>query len=129
MQDLTQKSRFTSDELYTLMCYATRANAQVCYVRGKLCDTLDNFFREVSAALRFPDYFGWNWAAFDECLSDLEWLSFSEILIIIQDFDYIFKNENQPDSYRDLLVKYLNISIDYWRDQDIPIVVYLNQSY
>lgn len=40
-----------------------------------------NLFDEVSAALQFPHYFGENWDALDECLSDLSWLPASRYVI------------------------------------------------
>lgn len=36
--------------------------------------TVSSLFDEFAAALQFPSYFGENWAAFDECLADMDWL-------------------------------------------------------
>jgi RNAse (barnase) inhibitor barstar len=43
-------------------------------LRGTKMRTDQALFDEVSAALQFPDYFGENWAALEECLTDLTWL-------------------------------------------------------
>lgn len=43
-------------------------------VRGSKMRSTKAMMAELSAALQFPYYFGANWAALDECLSDMEWL-------------------------------------------------------
>ena len=122
------KTHYTSSELYTQMYYFEHErNAFVCYVRGNLCESVKDFFREVSAAMRFPDYFGWNWNAFDECITDLEWLKFSCLLIIIDDYDSLFRKENADDEYVDYLIGFLKKAVEYWKSQNIPITIYLNQ--
>ena len=35
--------------------------------------------------LRFPGYFGWNWDALEECLSDLSWLPADQRVAIVHD--------------------------------------------
>jgi Barstar (barnase inhibitor) len=49
------------------------AGLTVRIVRGRKMRTVNSLFDEVSAALQFPPYFGENWAAFDECLADMDW--------------------------------------------------------
>jgi len=36
--------------------------------------TVEGLFDSVADVFEFPDYFGSNWAALDECLADLDWL-------------------------------------------------------
>lgn len=43
-------------------------------VRGRKMTTAQGLFDEMAAALQFPAYFGENWNAFDECISDMDWL-------------------------------------------------------
>jgi hypothetical protein len=52
-------------------------------VRGRKADTLAGFFDESAAALQFPYYFGENWDAFNDCISDLEWLPGEGYVVII----------------------------------------------
>ncbi|MFI6169403.1 barstar family protein [Nocardia sp. NPDC051052] len=48
---------------------------RVVHVRGQRMRTTSELFAELAAAFQFPWYFGNNWAAFDECMRDLdEWL-------------------------------------------------------
>lgn len=69
--------------------YAYRLNYEqgsklaVRIVRGNKMRRLDDLYDEFAAALQFPDYFGENWDAFDECLADLEWLPAAGYVLLI----------------------------------------------
>ena len=122
------KTHYSNSELCTLMYnYEHEKGAFVCFLRGELCGSSNEFFREISTAMRFPYYFGWNWNAFDECITDLEWLTFSSILIVIDSFDRMFKEENHDDECKEYLIRYLKNAAEYWESEGIPMIVYLNQ--
>ena len=126
-KETISKVSYSDEQLYSIMYHETQKGTFVVQVRGKLCSTLEDFFREISAAMRFPYYFGWNWAAFDECMTDLEWLSVSGLLIVIDNFNFLFQSETPAKAYKDMLIKHLSIVAEHWRDQGIPFAVYLNQ--
>jgi hypothetical protein len=54
-------------------------------VRGKKMRIVPRMFDEFAAALQFPPYFGENWAAFDECLADLDWLRGTAYTLVVWD--------------------------------------------
>jgi barstar (barnase inhibitor) len=43
--------------------------------------TREDLFRTLEQGLKFPDYFGNNWDALIDCLSDLSWLEAAEVVI------------------------------------------------
>lgn len=55
-------------------------------------------FDELSAALQFPYYFGENWDALDECLSDLSWLQGRHYVIIVTEAEHVLKHA--PDEFK-----------------------------
>lgn len=54
-------------------------------IKGAKCQTTDGLLRECARALDFPDYFGHNWDALEECLADLEWLPAKGYILLITD--------------------------------------------
>ena len=48
----------------------------------------DEIFAFYSSALSFPDYFGWNWDAFDECIHDLYWIDGTTMHIVHPDIPF-----------------------------------------
>lgn len=52
-------------------------------IRGRKTRTLASLFDEFAAAFQFPYYFGENWAAFRDCISDLDWLPFKPGVVVL----------------------------------------------
>lgn len=44
-----------------------------------------DLFAVVASAMQFPDYFGNNWDALDECLNDMEWLPADGYCLVLHD--------------------------------------------
>lgn len=59
--------------------------AVVRFVRGGKATTGAKFFDEAAAALQFPYYFGENWDACNDCLTDLEWLGAEALVLCVTD--------------------------------------------
>ncbi len=80
-------------------------------LRGHKAATTQGFFDEIAAALQFPPYFGENWNALDECLTDLEWLpAEAYILVVIQAARLL---EKEPDQ-RPVLLGCLDGAAQEW---------------
>src|SRR5437588_6402253 len=64
---------------------STGTKPAVRFVRGRKALTTPAFFDEAAAALQFPCYFGDNWDAFHDCVTDLEWLHAKAVVLCVTD--------------------------------------------
>jgi Barstar (barnase inhibitor) len=62
-------------------------------VRGKKMRTTPALYDEFAAALQFPYYFGENGGAFDECVTDLEWLPADAYTILVSNGVHMLEAE------------------------------------
>ncbi|MFG2777494.1 barstar family protein [Streptomyces prunicolor] len=61
--------------------------------QGGEARTLDSFFSMISSRLDFPEYFGRNWPALKDCLTDLEWLPADSYCLVFRNSDLLFADE------------------------------------
>ena len=57
-----------------------------------------SLFREFADKLQFPDYFGFNWDAFDEGISDLDWLGYDNYVFIVVNAIFVLVDEKKRRS-------------------------------
>jgi RNAse (barnase) inhibitor barstar len=62
----------------------------------------EDLLRYIAAELNFPDYFGFNWDALDECLADLSWLQTQKVYIWHDDIP-LSKEPEQARRYLQVL--------------------------
>lgn len=85
----------TSAALGDAVVFALDAHpaAAVRRIRGTRSRTVKTWFDELSAALQFPWYFGSNWAALDDMLTDLSWLRADSHLLVVEDAEELLADE------------------------------------
>ena len=71
----------------------------VRFLRGGKMRRVNSLFDEFVAALQFPYYFGENWNAFDECLTDLAWLPGDVYILIITNSEATLAEEDEEQFF------------------------------
>lgn len=73
-------------------------------IKGAKCQTTAGLLTEFARALDFPDYFGHNWDALEECLADLEWLPAKGYILLITDAAQVLPDdEDEYETFLEIL--------------------------
>jgi RNAse (barnase) inhibitor barstar len=91
-------------------------------LEGSNIEGKDQFLREAAAAFRFPEYFGSNWDAFADCLTDMSWHDKDGYVILYDDFR-LFAEHSRADFETALDI--FKESAEFWRNQAKSLFVLL----
>ena len=117
--------------VYWLTSHATSAELEKAarsagyayfHIEGqKLCKK-EQFLNHAALAMHFPEYFGDNWDAFEDCLMDLSWVE-AERYVILYDHTDCFA-EHAPQHF-DTLLEIFRESAEFWQGQGKPMLALL----
>ena len=74
----------------------------------------DGVFRSTARALQFPDWFGANWDALEDCLTDLSWSSAGGHILLIEGV------ADLPGDERGIFADILGSAAAYWAERGRP---------
>jgi RNAse (barnase) inhibitor barstar len=77
----------------------------------------DGLLAAIAKAMDFPDWFGHNWDALADCLTDLEWHAANGFVIVLEHCDGIHGHAEEDFV---TLLQVFSHSAETWRQQDIP---------
>ena len=79
---------------------STEGRAVCRVIRGHKATMEPAFFDECAAAWQFPYYFGENWDAFEECLTDLQWLPAEAYVFCVTQAVHLLEKEPSDRQHR-----------------------------
>jgi RNAse (barnase) inhibitor barstar len=114
--------------------YRGRAHAQsICeevaehgfrcfYLDGRSINDKATFLSACGAAMSFPAYYGRNWDALDECITDLDWCPAPGYVLLYDDVAHFARNE--PEQWS-IALDILREAANHWRDTATPMYILL----
>ena len=112
-------------DVKSVQACAKRHGFAFFHIEGKNIARKEQLLNHVATALRFPDEFGHNWDALEECLTDLEWVDADGYLIYYDHIDGLLGAH--PDQF-ETLVEILRDAVASWKSDDTAMVVLLSGS-
>jgi RNAse (barnase) inhibitor barstar len=114
-----QVYRLESDILPSgLALQVEAAGGRMFCLDGELMFETAGLMAEFAQVLEFPSYFGQNWDALSDCLTDLSWLEgeYSHLVLLI---------DNWEDCASPVLQDILQEAVTVWADAETPLYVLL----
>ncbi len=99
-----------------------KLGTEIFYLDGREIRDKQSFLQKVAEVMRFPDYFGYNWDALEECITDLDWCPAARY-ILIYDYPEAF-SKVEPEEWK-LAYDILRSAVEYWQVTDTPLEVLL----
>lgn len=87
------------------------SNMKIIYIEGLHCSTVEEMFKEFANKCSFPDYFGHNWMALHECLSDIpDWIKANGyIIVVLNGTEFLSQDKKFMTSFEDTIRQVGNI--------------------
>jgi RNAse (barnase) inhibitor barstar len=101
---------------------ARKTGLALFVIEGREIRDKDLFLKQTAAALNFPEYFGNNWDAFADCLTDMSWHEATGFVILYDGFDALA--EHSPTDF-DTALDIFKESSEFWRSQGKAVFVLL----
>jgi len=95
---------------------------EVFSIDGSAISDTETFLRAAGHAMGFPDYYGANWDAFEECITDLAWIPARGYVLLVAHVER-FRQEN-PAQWETAL-EVLRAATEHWNRTDSPMYVLL----
>ena len=86
------------------------------------CENKAEFLRRIASAMTFPDWFGHNWDALTDCLTDLSWLPAEGYVVILKHADR-FRVAAEADFVTALDV--FQEAARGWADDNVPMWIFV----
>ncbi|BAL25865.1 barstar family protein [Azoarcus sp. KH32C] len=89
------------------------------------CADKAEFLRRVAAALHFPTWFGHNWDALSDCLTDLSWLKADGYVVVLDHMDrFRLAAEDEFVTALDIFEE----AARSWADAGVPMWIFVGLS-
>ena len=112
-----------SDPAETLKKLASERGLAFFHIEGQHISAKDQFLKQAALILRFPEYFGHNWDAFADCLTDMSWHEADGFVILYDHFDPFAKHSlREFETALDIFKE----SAEFWRNQGKALFVLLH---
>jgi RNAse (barnase) inhibitor barstar len=98
-------------------------SAHSFFINGDNIIDKQTFLKEFADQLNFPEYFGFNWDAFSDCITDLSWLEPESSFLIIYKNSHNFRSHS-PEEWK-VANEILLEAMDYWNQQGKPMMIIL----
>ncbi len=107
----------------TTICQHSSDHGLDCFVfDGSTILGKASFLAACATTLRFPAYFGANWDALEECLTDLSWLEGRGVVLVFRQIAPFIRHN--PGDWA-IACAILQDAATYWRTQAVPFIVLL----
>jgi RNAse (barnase) inhibitor barstar len=83
-----------------------------------------DFLQTVATALNFPAYFGMNWDALNDSLTDLSWKPANGYVILFTNFNSL--SENMAEDVH-VIKNIFKTSAEYWKQRAVPFFILISE--
>jgi Barstar (barnase inhibitor) len=111
------ETSISTDALATL---SQEHHARLFYLDGKVIKDKASFLQAIADAMAFPNYFGENWDALEDCLTDLDWLNGDRFILLYEQPETFAQRD--PSEWL-VALDILRSTVDYWRTKNRPLSV------
>jgi hypothetical protein len=114
MKDASRSGAYRATADPIVLEVAREAELDIIDLSLAVVKSKEELLKTLAEALRFPKWFGGNWDALEDCLSDLSWRDARGWALILRNFDAV------PRDDLGVLVEVLGSAAQFWAGRGKP---------